>query len=341
MLASIDENALLKRATMTDVAKRSNVSKATVSHVINNTRYVEEETRQRVLQAITELGYRPNALARSLTTQRTGIIGMVISDASNLFFGEMLLGVEQVLRPSNYGLIVCNTNEVLEQEDHYLELLLNQRVDGIVAAATSQHWQSLTAAEIQHTPIVFVDRAFEDLAGPYVGVDNQRGAYLGTQHLIANGHRQIGILPGLQRLSTMRERLAGFQQALQEHQIDLPAEWVVCSELSIEAGRLATHQLLDLPSPPKALFVNNNLLTLGALHAFKERKIVCPRDMALVGFDEHPWAAVSDPPLTVVRQPAHQVGHMAAEMLLGLINGEKPAEPHLVLACELIVRQSG
>ena len=117
------------------------VSKATVSHVINNTRYVEEETRQRVLEEITALGYRPNALARSLTTHRTGIIGMVISDASNLFFGEMLLGVEQVLRPNNYGLIVCNTNEVLEQEDHYLELLLNQRVDGIIAAATSQHGQ--------------------------------------------------------------------------------------------------------------------------------------------------------------------------------------------------------
>ena len=341
MLIKVEENSRSKRATMADVAKRAGVSKATVSHVLNNTRYVEEETRQRVLQAIAALGYHPNALARSLTTQRTGIIGMVISDASNLFFGEMLLGVEQFLRPNNYGLIVCNTNEELEQEDHYLNLLLSQRVDGIIAAATSQHWSSLAEAEVQHTPIVFVDRAYEHLNGPYVGVDNDGGAYRGTQHLIAGGHRQIGILAGLQRLSTMRERLAGFQQALQEHQIELPSEWVAYSDLSIEGGRLATHQLLDLPSPPRAIFVNNNLLTLGALHALKERNVVCPSAMALVGFDDHPWAAVSDPPLTVVRQPAHQVGHMAAEMLLGLINGEKPAEPRLVLPCELIVRQSG
>lgn len=340
MLVRIEENARLKRATITDVAQRANVSKATVSHVINNTRYVEAETRQRVLQAITALGYRPNALARSLTTQRTGIIGMVISDASNLFFGEMLLGVEQVLRPNNYGLIVCNTNEVLEQEDHYLELLLNQRVDGIIAAATSQHWQSLTAAEIQHTPIVFVDRTFKDLAGPYVGVDNQQGAYIGTSYLIERGYRQLGILAGLPRLSTMRERLAGFQQALTEHGLDLPAAWVASSDLTIAAGRVATHQLLDLPTPPKAIFVNNNLLTLGALHAFKERKLRCPEEIALIGFDDHPWAAVSNPPLTVIRQPAHQVGQVAAEMLFGLLNGEEPVAQRRLLGCELVVRQS-
>jgi LacI family transcriptional regulator len=326
---------------MTDVAKRSNVSKATVSHVINSTRYVEEETRQRVLQAISELGYRPNVLARSLTTHRTGIIGMVISDASNLFFGEMLLGVEQVLCPHNYGLIVCNTNEVLEREDHYLELLLRQRVDGIIAAATSQHWRSLVEAEVQHTPIVFVDRAFKDLDGPYVGVDNHKGAYLGTSYLIERGYRQIGILAGLQRLSTMRERLAGFQQALEDHQLDLPEGWIVLSELSIEGGRAATHKILDLPAPPRALFVNNNLLSLGALRAFKERSICCPRDVALVGFDDHPWTTVSDPPLTVIRQPAHQIGQKAAEILLGLINGNDPIESRVLLECELVVRQSG
>lgn len=340
MLEKVEENSRTKRATMTDVAKQANVSKATVSHVINNTRYVEEETRQRVLQAIAALDYRPNALARSLTTHRTGIIGMVISDASNLFFGEMLLGVEQVLRPQNFGLIVCNTNEVLEQEDHYLELLLSQRVDGIIAAATSQHWRSLIEAEVQHTPIVFVDRAFKDLEGPYVGVNNQQGAYVGTTYLIEQGYRQLGILAGLPRLSTMRERLAGFQQAVAEHKLELPEAWVAPSELTIEAGRAATHQLLDLAVPPKALFVNNNLLTLGALHAFKERKVICPQDIALVGFDDHPWAAVSDPPLTVIRQPAHQVGRVAAEMLSQLIAGEEPAAERVLLECELVVRQS-
>ncbi len=166
--------------TISDVAKRAYVSKSTVSHVINGTRTVEAETKRRVLEAIADLGYRPNKVARSLTTKRTGTIGMIVSDASNQFFGEMLRGVEDVLRPANYALIVCNTDEALEREEHYLNLLLGQRVEGIIAAATSQNWAALTLAEVSHTPIVFVDRRFEGLEGPYVGADNVGGTYAGN-----------------------------------------------------------------------------------------------------------------------------------------------------------------
>jgi len=330
----------MRRPTINDVAKRAGVSKTTVSHVINNTRFVEEETRQRVLQAIAELGYRPSTVARSLTTNRTETIGVIVSDASNYFFGEVLLGIEDVLRPANYGLIVCNTAEILEREAHYLDLLLRQRVDGIIAAATSQRWDILAQAEVQHMPVVFMDRSFEGLGGPFVGVDNKRGAYLGVRHLIECGHRQIGILAGFQRLSTMRERLAGFRQALQEHDIPLPEKWVVTSPLSIEAGREAMRQILSLPERPTAVFLNNNLLSLGALLAIKELGLRCAEDIALVGFDDHPWAAVSGPPLTVVRQPAQQLGQIAAQMLLDLINGEQPPESRVILDCEVISRQS-
>lgn len=329
-----------RRPTMNDVARRAAVSKATVSHVINNTRFVEEATRQRVLQAIMELGYRPNNVARSLTTRRTGTIGMIISDASNLFFGEMLRGVEDILQPENYGLIVCNTDETLERESHYLELLLRHQVEGIIAAATSQPWIELGQAKVQHTPIVFVDRAFEGLQGPYVGVNNFRGAYLGTRHLIECGHRKIGIVAGFQRLSTMRERLAGFRQALQEHAIPLPDEWVIPCPLSIDAGREATRHILSLPDRPTALFLNNNLLSLGALVALKELGLRCPIDIALLGFDDHPWAAVSDPPLTVVRQPARRLGQVAAQTLCALIAGAQPPPARIVLECELVLRES-
>lgn len=330
----------MRRPTINDVAKRAGVSKTTVSHVINNTRFVEEETRQRVLQAIAELDYRPSSVARSLTTNRTETIGVIISDASNYFFGEVLLGIEDVLRPVNYGLIVCNTAEILEREAHYLDLLMRQRVDGIIAAATSQRWGILAQAEVRHTPVVFMDRSFEGLEGPFVGVDNKRGAYLGTRHLIECRHRQIGILAGFQRLSTMRERLAGFRQALQEHDIPLPEEWVVTSPLSIEAGREAMRQILTLPERPTAVFLNNNLLSLGGLLAIRELGLSCPEDISVVGFDDHPWAAVSDPPLTVVRQPAQQLGQVAAQVVLALINGEQPPESRVLLECEMIVRQS-
>lgn len=330
----------MKRATMNDVAKQANVSKATVSHVINNTRYVEEKTRQRVLQAIADLNYRPNAAARSLTTQRTGIIGMVISDATNLFFSEMLLGVENVIRSKNYGLVVCNTNEILEHEDHYLNLLLGQRVDGIIAAATSQRWNALAEAEVQHTPVVFVDRAFENLEGPFVGVDNFAGAITGTRHLVACGHRRIGILAGLQRLSTMRERVAGFRHALREANLSCNDEWMITSELSVAGGRQAALTLLGREVRPTALFVNNNLLCLGALLALRKLGLSCPRDISLVSFDDHPWAGVADPPLTVVRQPAREVGQIAAEILCDVLSGATPNLTKTILPCELVVRQS-
>jgi LacI family transcriptional regulator len=325
---------------MSDVAARAGVSKTTVSHVINETRFVEEETRQRVLQAVAELGYRPSVVARSLTTNRTETIGVIVSDSSNHFFAEVLRGIEDVLRPRNYTLLVCNTAEILEREAHYLDILMRQRVDGIIAAATSQRWDELTKVETQHIPVVFADRFFEGIDDPFVGVDNQKGAYLGTKCIIDCGHRRIGILAGFQRLSTMRERLAGFRQALEEHDISLPEEWVITSALSIEGGREAMRQLLTLPECPTAVFLNNNLLALGALLALKELGLRCPEDVGLVGFDDHPWAAVSDPPLTVVRQPAEQVGRAAAEMLLALINDEQVAEPRVVLDCEVVARQS-
>jgi LacI family transcriptional regulator len=327
--------------TIMDVAKRAYVSKSTVSHVINGTRTVEEETKQRVLDAIRELGYRPNKVARSLTTKRTGTIGMIVSDASNQFFGELLRGVEDILRPANYALMLCNTDEALEREEHYLNLLVGQRVEGIIAAATSQNWSALALAEASRTPIVFVDRRFDGLPGPYVGADNVGGAYKGASHLISSGYREIGILAGFQRLSTMRERLDGFQLALAEANIPLPQEWVVpSSNLSVEVGRSTCRQILSLRPRPRALFVNNNLLALGALLEIKAMGLRCPQDIALVGFDDHPWAAVCDPPLTVVSQPVRATGQTAARTLCALLEGESVESECVELECDLVLRQS-
>ena len=330
----------MKRATINDVARRAGVSKTTVSHVINNTRFVEEDTKQRVLEAISEIGYFPSLVARSLTTNRTGIIGLIVSDVTNTFFGDIIRGVEDILQPKNYSMVVCNTDEILERENHYIDLLLRQRVDGIIAAATSEKWEALNQANMQHTPVIFLDRAYEGLEGPYIGVNNCQGAYAGTAYLIECGHTKIGVLAGFQRLSTMRERLAGFRQALQEQKIDLPDECVVESPLGIESGCEAALKVLTLSNRPSALFVNNNLLVLGALMAIQKLGLRCPEDISLVGFDDHPWSAVSDPPLTVVKQPSRRLGQAAAEMMLSLINGAQPLEKRVILNCELVVRKS-
>jgi DNA-binding LacI/PurR family transcriptional regulator len=331
----------MKRATIKDVAQLAAVSTTTVSHVVNRTRFVEEETRERVLQAIAALGYRPNVAARSLTTNRTNTIGVIVSDTSNHFFGELLRGIENIAVTAGYSLVVCNTDETLDREERYLNLLLSQQVDGIIAAATSQRWDALELADLKHMPIVFVDRTFHGMHDrPYIGVNNTRGAYLGSTHLIEHGYREIACLAGFQRLSSMRERLAGFEQALHEHGIPVHPDWVVTSTLSPEAGREATLQILCRPDRPKALFINNNFLTLGALQTLKYLDMHCPQDIALVGFDDHPWASVSDPPLTVVRQPTLEMGEQAATTLLSLLETEELTAPEVILECELIIRRS-
>jgi DNA-binding LacI/PurR family transcriptional regulator len=329
-----------RRPTISDVAEQAFVSKTTVSHVLNGTRFVAPETKQRVIEAIAELGYRPSTAARSLTTKRTGIVGMIISDASNQFFAEVLRGVEDVLGPSGYGLIVCNTDETLERERHYLDLLLGQQVEGIVAAATSQKWQELLRAEAKRTPIVFLDRTFEGMEGPYVGIDNHSGACQATQHLIESGRRRLGIIAGFQRLSTMRERLDGFRAALAAASIPLVDEWVVGCPLTVDAGREATRRVVSLAERPDALLTSNNLLSLGALLAIREMGLHCPEDLALIGFDDHPWACVCAPPLSVVRQPSRRLGQVAAEMLRTQMEGHEVATPVVRLGCELILRQS-
>ncbi len=330
----------MRRVTINDVAEKAKVSKATVSHVINNTRFVTEETRNRVMQVITELGYHPSLVARSLTTNRTGTIGVIVSDVANNFFGDVLKGIEEVFRPYSISLLVCNTDEILEREDHYIDLLLRQRVDGIIAAATSQKWDVLQTAELMHTPLVVVDRAFEGLIGPYVGVNNFEGARMGVNHFVQCGYRTIGILAGFQRLSTMRERLNGFRQAMEENNLVLSDEWCIPSTLSIEAGKDAAIKLLTMPDRPRAIFINNNLLSLGTLLAINELGLTCPGDVALIGFDDPPWAAVSCPPLTVIRQPSHAVGQVAAQLLLEIMNGSQHPDTHIQLECELIVRKS-
>ena len=330
----------MKRTTMRDVAEKAGVSKATVSHVINGTRFVEDITKQRVQDAIKELGYRPNFAARSLTTQSTRIIGYIVSDVTNTFFAQILRGIEDILIAHNYSLMVCNTNEVLDREEYYMDILLRQGVDGIIAAATSQDWDVLNEASKLNVPVILLDRIFEDAHMPYVGVNNEQGAYLGTQHLIEQGYRDIGILSGFQRLSTMRDRLAGFERAMRDHDLPVRSAWSLSSPLTIDDGRRTITTLLEAEESPSAVFICNNLLSLGALLGLKEMGIRCPEDIAIVGFDDHPWATVSNPPLTVIRQPTYDIGKQAAEMLLKAIVGEDAQAASTVFDCELIVRES-
>jgi LacI family transcriptional regulator len=327
-------------ANIRDVAKRAGVSIATVSHFFNGTRPVSDEVRHRIHQAAADLRYYPNFLARSLTTKKTGTVGMVVSHMSNPFFAELIHGVEKTLSAQQYNLMICNTEDNPYKEEEYLRLLMAKRVDGIVVAVASEKWATLQVAEDADFPLVFLDQRVEGARGPVVCGTNEQGAYQGVAHLIADGHLSIGILAGVAGMSTMRDRLAGYRRAIVEAGLSLDDRLVKFSRLEVES---ATHQMKELLAEdprPTAVFLNNNLLALGALIALQELGLTCPEDVALVSFDDAPWMRVADPPLTALRQPNHEMGSMAGRLLLQQLRGEPVPRTTTTFQPELIIRQS-
>lgn len=329
-----------QRPTMRDIADRAGVSKATVSHVVNSTRFVGDETREKVLAAIAELEYRPSAIARSLATRKTQTIGVISSDVSFAFLGETLLGIGDILRPNGYSTFLFHTPGLGEREVANLDLALRDRVDGIIALATSERWHATTYADLKNIPIVFMDRPFDGLTGPYVGPDNAGGAALAVEHFLGCGMTEIGILTGPPELLNMGERLAGFRASMAERGLAVPDEWVISSALSAEGGYAAMKSMLALARPPRAVLLNSEQLTLGALRALPEAGVRCPEDVALISFDEYPWAAVACPPLTTVRVPNREMGRVAADVLLALLTASYPDSQPAALPCQLILRQS-
>ncbi|MCK6627399.1 MAG: LacI family transcriptional regulator [Anaerolineae bacterium] len=351
----------MARVNIRDVADRAGVSTATVSHVINQTRFVSEETRRRVLEAVELLNYHPSTIARGLATKSTQTIGLIISDITNPFFTAVARGVEDEFNQHGYHTIFCNTDEDPAREDEYLRLLFAHQIDGLIIAPTGVHSERLIRMAEAEVPIVLLDRSAPGITAPLVGVDNENGAYQATRYLIELGHRRIGILTGLETISTLAMRVNGYKHALQEAGLPIDESLIVradprfhknqlyLAELSLldsitnlqmtPSAFLALQKLLDLPDRPTALFVTNNQMTLGTLQAMRQRKLRCPEDISLVSFDDHDWAPLFMPPLTVVRQPTYELGQWAAKLLLKLIS-HQPFETPAPLPVQLVIRES-
>jgi len=352
----------MARVRSKDVAKRAGVSIATVSHVVNGTRFVSDETRQKVLDAIEALSYRPNAVARGLATNSTRKIGLVISEISNPFFTVAARGVEDEFLRQGYNIVLCDTDEDPERENNCLHLLATQQIDGLIISPTGVRSASLAAMAESGMPIVQIDRSSPGLAVPLIGVNNEEGAYQATRYLIGLGHQRIACLINLDVISTQRERLKGWERALREAGLPVSEDLIVRADphfygiRSDTAGSLpvllppirpqrvpSAYELLQgiLKSPgrPSALFVASNQLTLGTLYAFRTCGLRCPEDISLISFDDHDWAPLFSPPLTVVCQPAYRLGQAAAQLLMQMINGEA-AEVPIPMPVELIIRAS-
>lgn len=332
----------MKKVSINDVAEYAGVSTATVSHVINETRFVSENTKSKVLNAIAELGYVPSSVARGLASQRTKIVGVVFSDISNPFFTSVFKGIDHWLTDQGYELTLANTGEVGATQEVVLSAMLSRQIDGLIITPTGTESPMLERIILANIPVVMLDRGapFRDIS--LVRLNNHQAAFEATSHLIEDGHRKIGIIAGLSAVDTTTARLAGYRQALESHRIPFNQHYVADGQSRIRGGYQAVTTMLDLDDPPTAFFVTNNLMTLGALHAFRDHDISAPFDVGVIGFDDHDWADIFTPPLTVVRQPTFEMGVQAAKLLgarMKCRQSEHPAETE-ILEGELIVRGS-
>jgi DNA-binding LacI/PurR family transcriptional regulator len=326
--------------TITDVAREANVSRATVSRVISRKPITSEDVRTRVLAAIEKLGYQPNLVARSLRVQQSKIIGLIISDIQNPFYTGLVRAVEDTAYKNNFLVFLCNSDEDIEKEILYLKLMIAEKVAGVVITPTQERDNPAKILMDAGVPVVAVDRSILDLDVDSVVVDNYKVAYELVDHLISDGHRRIAIVAGPSTITTSRERLEGYSQALVDHDLKVEPKWICQGLPKEEYGYRAVSGLLALKKPPDALFLVNNLLTLGALRAIREKCLRIPEDIALVAFDEINWTSFVNPPLTVAIQPTYELGRKATELLINRIKDPTLTKVRTVINASIFIQKS-
>lgn len=326
--------------TIRDVAKKAGVGVATVSRVLNNSGYVKPETREKILEAASSLGFVPSQLARSLVRRLSATIGLVIPDIENPFFPAVTRGVEDAASEAGYTVFLCNTDNDSTLEALDVQKLRERRVDGIIFVGTSERGELLERLLADSMPVVVTDRQVNnpDLDLDLVLVDNAAGALAACRHLIAMGHTRIAHAAGHSLTRTGQDRCAGYRQALEEAGIPFDERLVAWGDFTLESGYELAQVLLGRTPRPTAIFAGNDLMAFGAIRAAEQAGITVPDELSVIGFDDIQMAAVVRPGLTTVRQPAYLMGQLAMKMLLERISGTAPGggrrhifQPELVL----------
>jgi LacI family transcriptional regulator len=326
--------------TISDVAQKAGVSPTTVSHVINNTRFVSDEKRERVERAIEEMGYHPNALARSLRSGETHTIGLVLPDSANPFFAEVGRNIEGAAFNVGYSVILCNTENDLKKENKYIDVLAENHVDGMIFVGAGEDRDSYRKLLDLKVHVVAMDRDYPDLKMDVVITDNLQGGRLATQHLIGLGHQRIACITGPSKVNLSAQRVTGYIQSLQEAGLGFDKDLIISGDFHPESGQAAAYQLLSMQDPPTAIFACNDMMAIGVLRACMELGRRIPQDLALVGYDDIELASYTTPSLTTIQQPKKEMGVTALKYLLDRIQAEQSAPQKALLPVSLVVRGS-
>jgi LacI family transcriptional regulator len=327
--------------TLADIARRARVSLITASRALRSGQLVALATRERVLTAAAELGYAPNLLARGLVQNRTSTVGVVIHELANPFFAPLVSAIETVAAKRSFLVVIGESGQDEEVERRYVERFQQLRIGGIIVTSATSSVGHIAAARSGGTPVVVMARRWEE--GDFVTIDNLTGGQLVARHLLARGHRRIGLIRSADPDNTaIQDRVFGFREVLASAGVTVPDRWDVRTQRTrIEDGMEAADQIVALADRPAALFVTTDRKAMGVVHRLLERGLRVPEDIAVVGYDDIPYAACTQVPLTTVAIPMPRIGELAAEILFDRLDGLGPSEPRQVLLLpELVVRAS-
>lgn len=327
--------------TMLHVAEAARVSVATVSAVVNGTAVVSPVLTARIEAAIKDIGYKRNAIARSLKLGKTRTIGLTVADITNPFFTDVVSVIQEVLHRAGYAVMLCCNDEDIETQDDQIQLLLDRMVDGLIIAPAGDDANLKRILEGTNVPVVLIDRICDGVDTDAVVLDNQRAVFDATTYMLHLGHRRIGYISGSLDTSTGRDRLAGYHEALDSAGIAFDDELVRLGNFREADAYKAAMQLLTQPDRPTAIFSANNLMVIGVMKAIRDIGLSCPEDISVACFDDFPWADVFRPQLTTVAQPVRAIGEQAAQLVLDRLAGKIENGPRrLVLQGRLMVRNS-
>ncbi|SMD45573.1 transcriptional regulator, LacI family [Aquiflexum balticum DSM 16537] len=332
-----------EHVTLKDIAKKLNLSVSTVSRALSDLPIINEETKKKVLLAAKEMDYHPNLFAKFLKTKSSNTIGVVVPDLEMHFFSSCISGMQNTCLENGYNLIICQSNESLEQEKFNIKTLQDSRVDGILISLSREtnSFDHLEQLKDHQIPFVYFDRVHEN--GPYsqVVINDEESSFEATEYLIHKGYKKIAFLCGPKILSICKNRLMGYQNALRNHQMDFNTDWVLESDLSRASTEVCIDNYLRLNDRPDAILAINDIVAINCIRHLKKKGIKIPKEMAVMGFSNSPVSEVIEPNLTTVEQPSFDMGKLAALRLLEEIrNPNLMSQKIFTLNTKIIERDS-
>jgi LacI family transcriptional regulator len=326
--------------TILDVAKTARTSTATVSHVINGTRFVSDELQKRVRVAMEELNYNPNMMARGLKGGSMKTIGLIVPDCTNTFFSEISRKIDSCCFSRGYNIILCNTDNNIEKQSSYINMLISKQVDGVIIISSDDSGEDVNKLEKASIPVLIADRLVDYKNVDNIIVNNEKGGYIATKYLISLGYRKIGCIGGPLFISSSNQRVAGYKRALIEENIGVNEDYITYGDFHFAGGLVAFEKYKMMDDKPEVIFATNDMMALGFINGLMEAGMNVPLDVSVIGFDDIKLARMAIPKLTTIAQPLEQLAQTATDLILNRIENKEDEFSQIVLEPVLIERES-